>query len=108
MLPIAYDFDFSGAVNTHYAAPDPKLRIRSVRDRQFRGYCAFKAEYAKVIDLFNAKKPEIYALYADPLGQLLPPRIAKETLAYFDEFYKSIPNAKEAQKRVFGECVETN
>ncbi len=108
ILPIAYDFDFSGAVNTHYAAPDPKLRIRSVRERQFRGYCAYKLEYQKVIDLFIAKKPEIYALYADPLGQLLSPRIIKETLSYFDDFYKSIPNAKEAQKRVFDECVGTN
>ena len=26
MLPVAYDFDFAGAVNTSYAVPDPQLR----------------------------------------------------------------------------------
>ena len=29
-LPIPYDFDFSGLVNTIYANPDPKLGIASV------------------------------------------------------------------------------
>ena len=32
-LPIAYDFDFSGAVNARYATVDPQLRNRTVRDR---------------------------------------------------------------------------
>ncbi len=108
ILPIAYDFDFSGAVNTHYAAPDARLRIRTVRERQFRGYCAFKTDYQQVIDLFKAKKAEIYALYADPLGQLLPPRVVRETLAYFDEFYGQIQTVKDAQKRIFDECMASN
>ncbi len=108
ILPIAYDFDYAGAVNTQYALPDPSLRIKSVRDRQFRGYCAFQDEYAKVLDLFKAKKESIYALYSDPIGQLLPDRVVKSTLSYFDDFYKKIPTPAEARRQVYGECVSTN
>lgn len=108
MLPIAYDFDYAGAINTSYATPDPRLRIKSVRERQFRGYCAFMAEYPKALPIFNEKKPAIYALYADPLGQLLSPRAVKETLSYFDDFYKDIATPKDAQRKIFDDCVKTN
>jgi hypothetical protein len=40
LLPVAYDFDFSGAVNAPYATVDPKLPNKRVIDRLFRGYCA--------------------------------------------------------------------
>lgn len=108
MLPIAYDFDYAGAINTSYAVPDPRLRIKSVRERQFRGYCAFNAEYPKALPLFAEKKAAIYGLYSDPLGQLLSPRAVKETLAYFDDFYKDIATPKDAQRRIFDDCVKTN
>src|SRR3982074_3703733 len=39
VLPVAYDFDFTGAVNATYAVPDATLKIRNVRTRKFRGYC---------------------------------------------------------------------
>src|SRR5438094_2393048 len=32
-VPIAYDFDFAGAVNTRYATVDPRLPIHKVRER---------------------------------------------------------------------------
>src|ERR671929_165825 len=38
VMPIAYDFDFAGAVNASYAIPDERLGLASVRSRLFRGY----------------------------------------------------------------------
>lgn len=37
---VPYDFDSSGLVDAHYAAPNPALPIRSNRERLFRGFCA--------------------------------------------------------------------
>ncbi len=108
IIPIAYDFDYAGAVNASYATPDPRLRIKSVRERQFRGYCAFNAEYPKALPLFTGKKGAIYALYTDALGQLLSPRTVKETLAYFDDFYKDSQTPKDAQRKIFDDCVKSN
>ena len=73
-----------------------------MRDRLYRGYCVPTEDIPKVFALFNAKKDSIYALYHDPIGKLLPPDIVDETLKYFDEFYKTINNPKDAEARHHG------
>ena len=102
--PIAYDFDFSGAVNAPYATPDPSVRIRRVRDRKFRGYCALLAEYPRHLALFQERKDAIYALYRDEIGRLMDPRIVRETLSYFDDFYRTIGNPRETEA-LLGDCL---
>lgn len=87
---VAYDFDWSGAVNASYAKPDYRLPISSVRQRLFRGYCAPSEQFARVFALFNEKKPAIYALYSDHIGRLMNPDVARRTLEYFDDFYETI------------------
>ena len=105
MIPIAFDFDFSGAVNTAYATPDPSLNLGKVRDRLYRGYCQEPESLQKAIATFNAKKQAIYDLYADPLGQLLKPDKTRETLKYFDDFYKTINDPKRTKREIFEACV---
>ncbi len=95
LLPIGYDFDFSGAVNAPYATVDPRLAVKRVRDRLYRGYCVLKPEIPAAIALFNQKKDAIYALYHDEVGKLLDERIVRETLEYFDEFYRTIGSERE-------------
>lgn len=103
-IPIAYDFDFSGAVNTRYATVDPSLAIRRVRDRIYRGYCLPEETYGPTFDLFKAKKDSIYALYNDSIGRLLLGDRAKETLEYFDDFYATITNPRDARREIIGRC----
>jgi hypothetical protein len=104
--PIVYDFDFSGAVNARYATADPRLRIHTVRDRLYRGYCVPVDIYPKVFALFNEKKAAIYALYRDPLGRLLPESTVDETLKYFDEFYKTINDPRRAKDDIIEACLK--
>ncbi len=104
-IPIARDFDFSGLVNARYATTDPHLRIHVVRDRLYRGYCAPDPEYPKAFALFDSKKDAIYALYHDKVGALLQPKIVEESLKYFDEFYKTIDNPKNAKSDIIEACL---
>ena len=104
-VPVAYDFDFSGAVNAHYATVDPSLSIKRVRDRIYRGYCYPPETFLPVFDLFHAKKDSIYALYKDSIGKLLQGDRAKETLEYFDEFYEQIGNPKEVRRVILERCL---
>ena len=99
---VAYDFDWSGAVNASYAKPDYRLPIQSVRQRLFRGYCAPPAEFDRVIALFNAKKPEIYALYSDHIGGLMAPDVVRRTLQYFDDFYATINDPRRVADLIRG------
>ncbi|MEP6992753.1 MAG: hypothetical protein ABJA80_17590 [bacterium] len=104
-IPVAYDFDFSGAVNAPYATVDPQFRSRRVVDRVFRGYCAIAPAYPSALARFQEKKDAIYALYHDELGALLTPDVARESLSYFDDFYADVKTPKDAQDNVFGHCV---
>jgi hypothetical protein len=104
-IPVAYDFDFSGAVNARYATTDPSLPIHRVRDRLYRGYCVPDESYAPAFELFNAKKDSIYALYRDSLGQLLKGDRVKETLEYFDDFYKTIKDPRVAKHEIKDRCL---
>jgi hypothetical protein len=104
-MPVVYDFDFSGAVNARYATVDSRLPIRSVRSRLYRGFCIPTDTYPKVFAQFNAKKDSIYALYRDPLGKLLRPGLADETLKYFDEFYKTINDPRAVKDQIMDQCL---
>jgi hypothetical protein len=104
-VPIAYDFDFSGAVNTRYAVTDSRLPIHRVRDRLYRGYCLPADAYGPAFDLFRAKKDSIYALYHDQIGSLLKGDTVKETLEYFDEFYRTISDKADAKRQIVERCL---
>ncbi|MEX1185718.1 MAG: hypothetical protein WEA80_03930 [Gemmatimonadaceae bacterium] len=97
---VAYDFDWSGAVNASYAKPDYRLPITAVRQRLFRGYCAPREQFTRVFALFNEQKPAIYALYSDHIGRLMNPDVVRRTLAYFDEFYETINDPRRAAELV--------
>jgi hypothetical protein len=106
-IPVAYDFDFAGAINTPYASVDPKLSIQKVRQRLYRGYCVSQEDWDKAYKTFNERKDAIYGLYSDDLGKLMKPRLVEETLKYYDDFYKTINDAKRARKEISEDCVKT-
>ncbi len=96
LTPVAYDFDWSGAVNTRYSAPDSRLKIRSVTDRLYRGPCLSAAELKPTLDAFLAKKAEIDAW----LGKVpsLAPDKSKTMLKWNADFWKLAADPKAAEK----------
>jgi hypothetical protein len=106
MVPVPYDFDYSGAVNTPYATPNPVLPIKNVRQRHFRGFCSDAEHFTRVFALLNEKKPAIYALYDDGIGKLLRLDVANDTKKYFDEFYRIINNRELAQTEIISRCLK--
>ncbi|WP_372643929.1 hypothetical protein [Ancylomarina sp.] len=97
LIPIPYDFDHAGLVNAPYAKPAKELRMNSVRQRRYRGYCIEDMrEFQPTFDLFNKLKKAIYAIYTD--NPLLEEKYIKQSLKYLDEFYQTINNPKMAAK----------
>lgn len=90
LVPIAHDFDFSGAVDATYATPDPKLHLRSVRERRYRGYCVDPAALDGAVETFRQRRERIFALYDDDVGRKLPPRYRHAILDYFRDFYDGL------------------
>jgi len=87
---IPYDFDWAGIVNCAYAEPDALLGISSVRERIYRGFQYERQDYQASIDLFKAKKDQIYALYTN--FEYLSHKQKKLSIDYLDSFYKILDN----------------
>lgn len=96
LYAIPFDFDWTGAVDAPYAAPNTRiLHIRTVRERQYRGICATDDT---VFARFEALKDSIAAVYRGVPG--LTPRSAERTIRYYDEFYRDIADRQRFEDRV--------
>lgn len=101
-VPVPYDFDFSGAVNARYAAPDPKLPIRRVTDRLYRGFCRPELQREWIAELFNDKKDEIWALIEG--FTLLDEDEREEMLDFYEDFYEVINDPGKFQREIVRAC----
>ena len=100
--PIPYDFDFSGLVNTPYASPNPKFKLRNVRQRLYRGVCKNNDLVPGTIQQFLDKKEAIYGLLDEI--DLLSNRSRRDVTAYLKPFFDTISNPKLVQSRIIGRC----
>lgn len=99
---VPYDFDSSGLVNAHYAAPPDGLRVRSVRTRLYRGFCVFNDEMPHTVALFQQKKADIMALIQD--NPHLTDRMREGALDYIEAFYGIIDDPKKLEKNITDKC----
>jgi len=104
-VPVPYDFDFSGLVGTYYAIPDPKIPIKSIFQRIYRGPCVELETILPVLELFNGKKSEIYSLISD--FEYMEEKERAKVLRYFDKFYKTLNNDRKLKREFIFNCIET-
>jgi len=103
LLPVAYDFDYSGFVDAPYALPPDGIKVSSVRDRAFRGYCWHNRESLAAAAEFRAKRGAIEAA----LGQVpgLTDRTRSKALAYLASFYREAATDETVNARILKECL---
>lgn len=90
---VAYDFDHAGIVRAPYARPAEALKLVSIQERRYRGYCVSDMkEFEEVFADFNRLKPLIYSLYTE--NPLLEARYISTTVKFLDGFYETINNRK--------------
>jgi hypothetical protein len=102
VLPLPFDFDWSGIVNARYASPSSRLRIPSVRVRRFWGLCRPQDELEAVFPLFEDRREAIYDLFRNQDG--LDSRYLRETLEYLDEFYAVLGDSEAVNKEMTRRC----
>jgi len=102
LIAVPYDFDFSGAVNAPYATPPEQLKLFSVRQRVYRGFCQPDSLLARVLARFRAAKDSMYA--AVRAVPDLPERDVRNVLEYFDEFFKVIDNPGAVNREFVRPC----
>jgi hypothetical protein len=103
VIPIPYDFDFSGFVNAPYASPPDALRISSVKQRQYRGYCAHNAAVIAAAAQFRAQRPAMLAALAATPG--LDPKTAARATEFLAPFFADIASDDSVRAKVLKSCV---
>lgn len=102
---IPYDFDSTGLVNAHYAAPPDKLKVRNIRQRLYRGFCAQNAELPQAVALFQQKKPEVMALFSQNTHMTSKNR--KKAMSYLDDFYEVLDDPIRFKREITDKCRGT-
>ncbi|HQU52259.1 MAG TPA: hypothetical protein PK643_04555 [Saprospiraceae bacterium] len=102
-IAVPYDFDHSGIVNAPYAHPAPELKMNSIKQRRYRGYCIQAMDvYAETIARFQELKPAIYAIYQN--NPLIDEKYQKTTIRFLDEFYETLQNPQKLEKDLLYPC----
>lgn len=68
VIPVPFDFDFSGLVNTSYSLPNDRLPISHVKERYFMGNYPNLDELRPAIRHFQSKKAELLQVVEDFSG----------------------------------------
>lgn len=102
-VPVAYDFDWSGAVNARYSFPNPTLGIRTVRERLHRGPCRTAEQWAPTLAHYREKRAAIDSVWTMPVSGLDPKRRA-DTKAFLDQLWPILDNPRQFTRTVVEIC----
>lgn len=102
-VPVPYDFDFAGLVNTHYAAPFHTLGINSTRERRYLGVCRDKDTFVKALMEFTAKKDKFYRVIMD--FPQLDKRSKDDMIFFLDSFFEELQKPETLARTLLRECI---
>ncbi|MDZ7627369.1 MAG: hypothetical protein U5J99_03035 [Parvularculaceae bacterium] len=95
---LPYDFDYSGFVDTPYAAPPDDFGISSVKTRHYRGACALNAAVTAAAPQFRARRAAIEEAIRTTPG--LDRKSVDRAVKFLDGFYDDIEDEAAIAKLV--------
>lgn len=102
-VAVPYDFDLVGLVSSPYAKPAEALKLRSVRDRVFRGYCLEDLSVLEpTFNQFQELKPEIYKIITE--NTLLQEGYINFATTYLDDFYDTLNDPRKMSRAFSYPC----
>lgn len=102
-VPVAYDFDYSGLVDAPYAVPPAQIRVRSVRQRHYQGYCRHNSSVLAAAADMRAKRPQLEAAYSQIPG--LEERTRSKALSYLATFFDEIATDDSVRAKILKDCL---
>lgn len=91
MIPVPYDFDFSGFVNASYAIPRGDIGQLTIRDRVYLGNATDQPTMRNTVAHFIGKKAVLIKKIKD--FKLLTAETRLNAIAYLEVFYNAIEPA---------------
>ena len=88
LLPVPYDFDQAGLVNTPYAAPPERISVPTVQVRRYRGFCQHNEQAQAFAAELLPRHAELLAIL-DQTPQF-DERTRRTAASYMGEFFDQI------------------
>ena len=104
ILYIPYDFDLSGFVDAPYAFPPPELRLKSVTQRRYRGFCTDRTYLEQALETIVSKRPEINELIRSL--PVLGEKGAERRVRYLDPFFRAAEKRDRLLTRFERRCLD--
>ncbi len=92
IIPIPYDFDYAGLVDTDYAVPSEGLPLKTVRTRYYTGPECSDADAEWIYQLLSEKKGAILS-YVDQFP-LLEEKRRRDVYKYIEDFFERMESPK--------------
>ena len=102
LVAIPYDFDFAGIVNAPNAVANREQGVERIGQRVYHGFCVNNVHVETSIAKFTEARDAIYALVANQ--EELEPNVRENIASYMDEFYQTIDDPVELNRKIIGEC----
>ena len=102
LYPVPYDFDLSGLVHAPYAVPDPRIGIRSVLDRLYRGPCRSADDLETTTESFRARHGDMLTLLESMRD--LEPLARGEAKEYLESFFRMVDKPNAVKKQFVDGC----
>jgi len=100
---IPYDFDQSGMVDAPHAGPNPRFKLRSVRDRLYRGRCVNNDLLQITFAKFKDKHDEILVVINEVSAS--SKQSINATTRFVEDFYRVLESEKRIEKEFIKKCI---
>lgn len=102
VIPVPYDFDYSGFVNAPYAVPPESIPVRNVRQRHYRGLCRFNEQAPAAAEHFRARRDSLFAVIAAETR--LSESRRNTARQYIEGFFEIIDDPQRFQRQIIDDC----
>ena len=100
---VPYDFDQSGLVDAPHAGANPKFKLRTVRERLYRGRCRNNEHLTASIGAFNDKRDEIFAVMNEV--EAATKKSIKSMVSFVGRFYKIVDSERRVKSDLIKRCI---
>lgn len=101
-IPVPYDFDYTGLVNTHYAIPNESLGTKTVRERYYMGPCRSGPVHRHAIQKLILDQDEIVELITN--FEYMEEEEKMNMIAYIAGFFVEAEQESFIRKRIASTC----
>lgn len=103
LVPVPFDFDYSGLVDAPYAVPPTQFHVKSVRSRVYQGYCRHNAEVLAAAADFRAMRSAIEGVFSQVPD--MAERTRSKARGYLASFFEQIATDQSVNAKILKDCV---